>query len=268
MTSTANLGATTQGAWETAARAGYVVSGALHILIGVIALRLALGDSSQSADQSGALSTVADEPLGRVGLWVAAVALLALAGWQIAKAVHLGSAAARGASSSGDRAKAIGRGVVYLGLAVVTATWARGTGSSSSDDTQDLTADLMDAPAGRILVGALGLAIVAVGVYHVVKGWRQKFLEDLQGLPAGEAGRGSRVAGTVGYIAKGVALGIVGGLFVAAAWHADESEATGLDGAMRTLKEGPAGPLLLALVALGFVAYGVYSLVRARYGRL
>ena len=58
------------------------------------------------------------------------------------------------------------------------------------------------------------------------------------------------------------------GLFVAAAWHADESEATGLDGAMRTLKEGPAGPLLLALVALGFVAYGVYSFVRARYGRL
>ena len=74
--------------------------------------------------------------------------------------------------------------------------------------------------------------------------------------------------GRVGYIAKGVALGIVGVLFMLAAWHADESEATGLDGAMRTLKEGPAGTLLLSLVALGFIAFGVYCVVRTRYGKL
>lgn len=262
---TTNLSTTTQGAWATAARAGYAVSGALHVLIGVIALRLALGDSDKSADQSGALSTVAEEPLGRIGLWVAAVALLALAGWQIAKAVHLGG---QRTSSSGDRAKAVGRGVTYLAIAVVTATWASGSGSSSEDDTKDFTADLMSAPAGQILVGALGAAIVVVGLYHVRKGWRRKFLEDLEGLPAGQAGHASRVAGTVGYIAKGVALSIVGGLFVTAAWHADGSEASGLDGAMRTLKEGPAGTVLLTLVALGFIAFGAYCVVRARHGKL
>ena len=268
---TTNLADATQDAWAKAARAGYAVSGGLHVLIGLLALRLAWGDSSTSADQSGALSTVADEPLGRVALWVAAIAFVALAAWQFAKAAHVGAAADRGGSASGsgsDRLKAIGRGAVYLGLAFVTFAWARGSGSSSSGDTKGLTGDLMSAPAGRLLVGAIGLAVIGVGGYHVVKGWRRTFLKDLKGLPGGEAGRGARVAGSVGYIAKGVALAVVGGLFVAAAWHADESEATGLDGAMHTLKEGPAGPVLLTLVALGFVAFGVYCFVRARYGRL
>ncbi|GEA83827.1 DUF1206 domain-containing protein [Cellulomonas gelida] len=267
MASTSDLSRATRDAWATAARAGYAVSGVLHALIGLLALRLALGDSGASADQSGALSTVADEPMGRAALWVAVVAFLALAAWQVAKAAHVGAARDR-AGSGTDRVKAIGRGVVYLGLAAVTVAWARGGGSSSSGDTQGLTADLLSAPAGRLLVGALGLAVIGVGVYHVVKGWRRTFLEDLAGLPSGHAGRGTLIAGRVGYIAKGVALGIVGGLFVAAAWHADESEATGLDGAMRTLKEGPAGPVLLTLVALGFVAFGGYCFVRARYGRL
>jgi len=265
MTSTTSLTGTTHDAWEKAARAGYLVSGLLHVLIGFLALRLALGDSSESADQSGALSQVAEEPFGRVVLWVAVVAFLALAGWQAAKAAHVGRA---GRSSGGDRAKAVGRAGVYLALALTSFAWATGAGSSSSDQSKDMTADLMSQPFGRVLVGAVGLAVLVVGVYHVVKGWRKKFLEDLTGLPRGQAGRGTVVAGRLGYIAKGVALGIVGVLFGLAAWHADESEASGLDGAMRTLKEGPAGPLLLSLVALGFVAFGVYCAVRARYGRL
>lgn len=265
MSSTTHLTGTTQGAWETAARAGYAVSGLLHVLIGVLALQLAFGDSSASADQSGALSTVAEEPFGRVVLWFAAVAFLALGAWQAAKAAHVGRT---GHARRGERAKAVGRAVVYVALAVTSAAWANGAGSSSSDQSKGLAADLMSAPGGRLLVGAIGLGVLAVGIYHVVKGWRKKFLEDLAGLPGGQAGRGTIIAGRVGYIAKGVALGIVGVLFTLAAWHADESEATGLDGAMRTLKEGPAGPLLLTLVALGFIAFGAYCGVRMRYGKL
>lgn len=265
MSSATYFTGTTQDAWEKAARAGYAVSGVLHALIGVLALRLAFGDGSASADQSGALSTVAQEPFGQVVLWVAAVAFLALGAWQAAKAAHVGHA---GRAHRGDRAKAVGRAVVYLALAATSVAWADGAGSSSSDQSQGMTSDLMSAPGGRLLVGAIGVAVLAVGVYHVVKGWRKKFLEDLTGLPGGQAGRGTVIAGRVGYIAKGVALGIVGVLFALAAWHADESEATGLDGAMRTLKEGPAGTLLLALVAVGFIAFGVYCVVRTRYGRL
>jgi len=255
--------------WERLARLGYAVSGLLHALIGVLGLQLAFGDSSGSADQSGALSQLSDQPFGSAVLWFAVVAFAALGVWQLAKALHLGATARRsGSGSGGDRAKAVGRGVVNLALAATAFSFARGSGSSSSDQTSDLTSSLMSAPGGRLLVGAIGLAVLVVGVYHVVKGWRRKFLEDLHGLPPAPADRPAVWCGVAGYVGKGVALLAVGALFVVAAAHGRSSEAQGLDGAMHALRELPAGPWVLALTALGFVAYGVYSVVRTRYGKV
>ncbi|QCB93340.1 DUF1206 domain-containing protein [Cellulomonas shaoxiangyii] len=250
-----------RGVWEAGARAGYAVSGVLHVLIGVLAVQLAVGDGSGSADQSGAFAQVASTPFGAVALWVAVVAFAALGAWQAAAALSgvVGEAA--------DRAKAAGKAVVYLALAVTALTFARG-GGSGGGQTSDATATLLQAPAGRLLVGAVGVGVLAVGAYHVHKGVTKRFLDDLQRLPAGRPGRAARWSGVVGYVAKGVALGVLGVLFVLAAVHADPSEATGLDGALRTLREAPAGPFLLLLVALGLIAYGLYSFVRARFGRL
>ena len=87
--------------------------------------------------------------------------------------------------------------------------------------TTDFTATLMKQPAGQWLVALLGLAVIGVGVYHVVKGWRKKFLQDLETHP----GEWIVKAGRVGYIAKGIALAIVGGLFVLAAVRHKPSEA-------------------------------------------
>jgi hypothetical protein len=198
-----------------------------------------------------------------VVLWFSVVAFVALGAWQVAKAIHGGFG-----SGSGERAKAAGRAAVYLALAFTALTFARGGGSDSSTQTSDMTAKLMSAPFGRVLVGAVGLAIIGVGIYHVVKGWKKKFLEDLQRLPSGSAGPVARRLGVLGYVTKGVALGIVGVLFVTAAVTADPSKSTGLDGALHTLRDQPAGMFLLVIVALGFIAYGAYSFVRARYGRI
>ncbi|QGQ19062.1 DUF1206 domain-containing protein [Cellulomonas sp. JZ18] len=249
--------------WEVGARAGYAASGLLHVLVGVLAVQLAVGGGGGSADQSGAFAQVAQTPFGAVALWFAVVALAALGAWQAAAAL---SGAVGGA---GDRAKAAGKAVVYLALAATALTFARGGGSAGSGGrTSDATAALMQAPAGRLLVGAVGVGVVAVAAYHVHKGVRQRFLEDLHRLPAGRTGRWARRAGVAGYVGKGAALAVVGVLFVVAAVQADPGEATGLDGALHALRDAPAGPVLLLLVALGLVAYGAYSLVRARFGRL
>lgn len=249
--------------WEAGARAGYAVSGVLHVLVGVLAAQLALGEGGGSADQSGAFAQLAATPFGAVALWFAVVALAALGAWQ-------GAAALSGAvGGAGDRAKAAGKAVVYLVLAATALTFARGGGSGGSGgQASDATATLMQAPAGRLLVGAVGLGILAVAVYHVHKGVRQRFLEDLTRLPARAGGRAARWAGVAGYVGKGAALAVMGVLVVVAAVQADPGQARGLDGALHALRDAPAGPVLLLLVALGLVAYGVYSLVRARFGRL
>ena len=249
-----------QGAWELGARAGYAASGVLHALIGVLAAQLALGSSSGSADESGAFAALAQTPFGGVALWFSVVAFTALALWQAAAALS------GAAGETSDRVKAGAKGAVYLVLALTALSVVRGGGGGGG--TSDVTARLMQSTGGQLLVGAIGLGVVAVGVYHVVKGVRKKFLEDLTRLPSGTAGRVARRAGIVGYTAKGVALGIVGALFVLAAVRADPAEASGLDGALQALRDAPAGPVLLLLVAVGLVAFGVYCGVRSRFGRL
>ena len=256
--------AANSGALEAMARVGYFVSGVLHVLIGILAVQLATGSGGGSADQSGALSQVSSQPFGQALLWAGAVALLALALWQLSEAVWGGA----GADRAKHRGKAAAKGVVYVALALTTFAFARGGSSSSSQQSTDLTASLMGSGPGRLLVAVIGLVIIAVGGYHVVKGAKKKFLQDLRTTGGGHVGRAVTRLGQLGYVAKGVALAVVGGLFVLAAAKTDPSQATGLDGALKTLGEQPGGQVILAVVGLGFVAYGVYSFARARYAKM
>jgi hypothetical protein len=249
---------------ETAARVGYAVSGVLHLLIGWIALQVAwgFGSSGKSADQTGALQSLAENGMGKAVLWAGVLGFLGLGVWQLADAAfgHPGS----DKEAWGGRAKALSKAVVYLALAWTTFGFARGQSSDSKQQTVDFTASLMEKPGGQWLVGIVGLVIIGVGGYHVWKGATKRFLRDLEEHPGMWASR----AGRVGYIAKGAALAVVGGLFIAAAIHGNAKEASGLDGALRTLKEQPFGPALLTGIAVGLAAYGLYSFSRAKHARV
>lgn len=243
------------------ARVGYAISGVLHIVIGWLAVQVALGSGGEDADQGGALETLAGNPLGVVVLWLGVVGFAALALWQAITA-------ALPDEDGSDRAKAAGRAVLYGALTFSAFTVARGGSSDSGEQTQDATATLLEAPMGVALVSAVGVGVVIAGAYHVYKGATQKFVEDLRTTGGGHLGRGVRVTGTLGYVAKGIALGVVGVLFVVAALTSDPEESTGLDGAMQTLAEQPYGTFLLLGVGVGIALYGVYSFARARYARM
>jgi hypothetical protein len=249
-------------ALEGAARVGYATSGLLHLLIGWIALQVAMGSGGKTADQSGALASLSGNGLGKVVLWLAVGGFLGLGVWQATDALVGHPSGTKGAW--GGRAKAISKCVLYLALAWTSFTFARGRSSISKSQTVDFTATLLSKPGGRALVVAVGLAVVVVGAYHVYKGWSKKFLGDLEDNPGTWATR----AGRVGYIAKGIALAIVGILFIAAGVHKSPQEATGLDGALRSLREQPFGTGLLVAMAVGFAAFGLYSFSRARHAKV
>lgn len=240
---------------EWGARLGYGASGVLHLVLAWLIVQIATGAGGQ-ASQSGAVATVAHQPFGRVLLWVLVVGFALLALWQLTELFT--------AREAFDKAKAGGKAVLYAALAWTTGTFAIGGHTSSNKQTKDFTRTLMDAPAGRVLVGLVGVAIIGIALYHVYKGWKKKFLEDLQEHP----GHWAVVAARVGYIAKGVALVAVGLLFVTAAIKQHVGKTTGLDGALKSLRDLPAGSVLLIAIALGFAAYGVYSFARARYARV
>lgn len=247
-------------AFERGARLGYAANGVLNLVVGWLALQVAWGGGSEEASPTGALRTLAGTPVGGFLLWVLLVGFALLGLWQLTTAALGGR--------TGERLAAAGKGAVYLALAVATYGVVgdpAGSGSSGSGSGEaGWTADLMAQPLGRLLVGLVGVGVVAVGGYHVHKGWRRTFLRDLRERPGPWVVR----AGRLGYVARGVALGVVGALFVAAAATADPDRAQGLDGALQTLRDAPLGQWLLTLVALAFVAYGGYAFVRARVGRV
>jgi hypothetical protein len=241
---------------EGGARLGYAVNGLLHLLIAWLAVQVAVGVQAAKADQSGALATLTDSTMGTLTLWAAVAGFALLGLWQLTEAVVR--------RRRSVRLKSAGKAIGYAAIGWSALGFLLGSGSDSARQSADVTAALLGAPLGRLLVAVLGLAVLGIAAYHVVKGWTRRFLRDLREHPGGWA----VWAGIAGYVAKGIALTFVGGLFLVAAGSGTPDGATGLDGAMRALLLLPGGRLPLLLIGVGFAAYGVYSLARARFARV
>jgi Domain of Unknown Function (DUF1206) len=257
-------------ALEKLARVGLLAYGVVHLLVAWLALQLAWGGGGGSADQSGAMATLAAEPFGKPLLWVLAIGLIALALWQLAELL-MKVPGLRGSGEQKKKAvtgtvKTVAKTVVYVFLAVTAIRFATGGGTSSSGQQQQTVAGVFGWPGGRFLVAVAGLVMIGVGVYHVRKGVTKHFMKEID---TAQATAGQRRAierlGQVGYPAKGVALALVGGLLGWAAITFDPAKASGLDGALRTLLDAPFGKVLLTLVAIGIAAFGVFCFFRARY---
>jgi hypothetical protein len=115
---------------------------------------------------------------------------------------------------------------------------------------------------------ALGLTIIGIGIYFVFKGARRGFKEELFYFDGTRRGRLIDTLGVTGHIAKGIALNLTGLLFVIAAAKHRPEESTGLDGSLKALRDHPFGPSLLVAIGAGFIAYGIFALIRSRFGRM
>jgi hypothetical protein len=241
---------------------GLAAYGIVHLLIAWIALQVAWTHSHKNAGSKGALRTLVDQPFGPVLLWAAAVGLVALVVWQGFEAAR-GHEDEDGAKRVLARVRSAGRAVVYAALTVLVVKTVTSSGGSSNK--QALTARLLNATGGQLLVTLIGLVIIGVGVGQIVVGVRRDFTKHLSGkVKQGSSGDAIVIAGQVGYIAKGVSLGIIGGLFVAAALTYNPKKAGGLDVALKTLRDQTYGPWLLSLVAIGLACFGLYCLAWAR----
>ena len=246
------------------ARLGFAGSALIHLFIGFLAIRVALNQGAET-DQSGAIAQIAQLPGGVVLLWIAVVGLFALALWLVIQAfLGIGYASKkRWVRSLVAAAKA----VAYIVLGITALTFARGGSSSASSSTQQTSTGILALPGGQLLLGLVGVIAFAVGVYLVVKGARRGFVTDIV-LPSGPSKRAVLVLGTVGYVAKGIAVAVVGVLFVIAAVIVNPSQASGLDGALKALAALPFGSVILVAVGVGLIAFGIYTFARARLARL
>ncbi|WP_040163814.1 DUF1206 domain-containing protein [Microbacterium gorillae] len=247
------------------ARGGFVATGAVHVIIGIIALVIAFGGRADG-DQNGALAAIAGAPFGFVLLWVIAIALWGLAVYYLLDGLLVfGGGGAKGeAKKWGRRVTAWAKAIAYAAVGFTSAKIAMGARSNGDKSAQTASQDVLHLPGGPIVLGLVGVAIAAVGIGFGVIGIRRGF-EKTMSIPDG-TGRSTVLAlGLIGYLAKGIALLIMGILILTAAITSDPDKAGGMDGALHTLMGTPLGPVSVAVVGIGLIAYGLFCMLRARY---
>jgi hypothetical protein len=248
------------------ARAGLTARGVIYLLIGWVAILVALGQSSQQADQQGALQLLAGKPYGLVSLWLLGIGFAAYALWRLSEAAFGVAGEGNGA---GPRLKSLGRAVVYAFFASLTFKVISGTQGSQTRQQQDLTAKLMQNSGGRVLVGIAGAAVVIMGLILISEGVRRKFLKLLQlSQVSATTRRVVKWLGTIGTVARGAIFALAGILVIEAAVTHKANKSGGIDKALLTLRNQPFGEALLILAALGLIIFGVYGLCEARWRKV
>jgi uncharacterized membrane protein len=248
------------------ARAGLAARGILYILLGWVAILVALGQTSQQADQQGALQLLAGKPYGLVSLWLLGIGFAGYALWRLSEAAFGVTGEGNGA---GPRLKSLVRALIYAGFAYLTFKVISGAPGSQTKKQQDLTATVMHHAGGRWLIGIVGLIIVIAGLVLVFEGIRAKFMKYLQ--LSQMSPRTRRIVewlGMIGTAARGAVFALAGVLVIEAAVTYKPAKAGGIDKALLTLRNQPFGEVLLILAALGLIIFGIYGLCEARWRKV
>jgi amino acid transporter len=253
-------------AFRALARIGLAARAVIYLLIGWIAILVAVGHSARRPNQEGALQLLAGKPYGGISLWLLGIGFAGYALWRLSEAAFGVHGEGTGA---GPRAKSLARAVVYAFLSFLTFQVIAHAAGNETRKQQDLTASMMRHPGGQWLVAIIGLIIVVAGVTLIAQGLRRTFMKYL--MTSRMSRKVRRVVerlGQIGVTARGVVFAISGALVVDAAVTFNPSKSGGLDKALLTLRGEPFGEFLLLLAAVGLVIFGVYGLAEARWRKV
>ncbi len=258
---------------ERLARFGFAAKGVVYVTIGLLAAQAAWGAGGETTDAQGALEAIVTQPFGRVLLAIVGVGLIGYVLWRFVQTIYDPEKQGSDPKGIAQRVGYAVSGLIYAGISFSALKLALGAAQGSSDggnaSAQDWTARILAQPFGRWLVGAAGAFIIGIGFYYLYEAYKAKFRKKLKLRQMSDAEQtwATRL-GRFGTAARGVVFAIIGLFLIQAARQYDPSEARGMGGALAALAAQPYGPWLLGVVALGFVAYGLYMGIEAIYRRV
>ena len=249
------------------ARAGLAAKGVLYLAVGLLALLVAIRGRGRLQDRSGALQVVADEPFGKLLLFVVAVGLAGYALWRALEAVLGHTLETHEDEGFFKRIGFAGRAVLYGSLCVTALLLIVDSNSAGDSRKEDrATGWALEQPLGRWLVTAIGVAFLAAAAFNGYRAVTRKFKDRLKlGQMSTAEKRWTMRIGVIGHAARMVVFGLVGAFLIRAAYEYDPKETVGLDGALAKIAHQHYGSILLGIAAAGLAAYGLYCMIEARY---
>jgi Domain of Unknown Function (DUF1206) len=259
-------------------RAGWFAKGVVYVIAGFLALSVAAkasgwaASTSSTGDQEaspiGAIKTVAGSSGGTLLLWLLAIGMLLYAAWRVVSALLPGG---KDAKAMGHRIGYIASAVMYITFAISAIALARHAPATPDGNKKvtDISASFMSHSFGRVVIGVVGVIVIAVGLYRMSKGVTMDVEDelDMSGISPARA-RWTERLGAVGEVGRGIGFGLVGFFLLRSAITYDASQATGLDGALRRLAVESWGVVVVVVVGIGFAAYGLFCLATFTHRRL
>lgn len=273
MTSPGTTTAQVAQTWrEPLGKVGLAAKGVLYLVLGLLAIQFARGQtSSDEVSQSGAIEKVAEQPFGKLLLVAMSVGLICLTIWHVIQA--LTGDPVEG-DEPADRAKYAAKAVIYGALSVTAIKitmdhWdgeATQTSSDGNDQSQQAASALFDAPGGVALVVVLGLVLLGIAGYQLVKYVING--EHADRLAAGgDERKALELMGRIGYGARAVVAAGAGVFFLVAAIQHDPNESKGISGVLQELADASWGRIVLWLVAIGLALFGLFCFAEAKLRR-
>jgi hypothetical protein len=249
------------------ARAGFIGRGVVFLILGGVALSVALSGRGHPIGAAGAMNAIVRQPMGGVLALVIALGLLCFAALRLTEAIDDVHGYGKDWRGVAQRASLAIAGLFYIGLGVLgTSIVLTGEAARSEDaEVRDWTAWALSMPAGEWLVGLAGLIVAGVGIGLAVNGARQRFSVRLE--KSDEGSGFAIVLGTIGFLARSLVFILIGCFLIFAAWHANAREAAGFSGALMALRSERYGNALLLTAAAGLLAFGLFGVLEARFGR-
>ncbi|MEA2354954.1 MAG: hypothetical protein QOD61_1083 [Solirubrobacteraceae bacterium] len=250
------------------ARAGLIARGVSYGIIGILALKLAVGSGGRATNQRGALKTIAEQPFGQALLVGMALGLAGYAIWRLVRA-GIGHGT-RERDSTGQRLAGLASGVAYGALCITALKILVGASTAGGvNSPQKTTAGVLAWTGGTLIVEIAGLVLIGVGLYQGYKGVSRRFLEDSKTYAMSrDVKRAFTAVGVFGHLGRMVVFLLVGYALIKAGLNYAPHGAIGLDGALNKLAHEPDGPLLLGVVALGLIGFALYSIADARFRKI
>jgi Domain of Unknown Function (DUF1206) len=256
---------------EALARAGFLAKGVLYVTIGVLAIRVAAGMGGRITSSEGALVSLLRQPFGSTLLLIATVGLFGYAAWRVLQGVLDSDRLGLGFTGLALRASFLVRGAAHAALAWQALRLYRGLRLSHADRDTRLVAGLFEWPLGDWVLVLIGVGVLAFTVYELYSAATGRLPRDIEIVRLRQhAGQWAVGVSRFGIAARALVLGVLGWFILRAGLARDASEVAGTAQAIRALAgmPPPFGRWLLLAIAVGFVAYGFYQLIHARYLRI
>ena len=250
------------------ARLGFAAKGLVAVMIGALALRLALGRyGGDIAGPEDVLREFLRQPFGRFNLGVIALGLWAHACWKMVQAILDPERKGTGFTAVMERTSfgITALGYVALGMAALQLLLGRRV-AGITGGPDELAARVLAPHLGRWVTGLIGSIFVLAGLLQLrlasIAGFRHILCLDRMSAVERNA---VVLLGRAGYAALGIVSAVIGYFLIRVALLYNPELAGGWREALGFLASLEYGRWVLGLVAAGLLCYGLFHILLVRY---